>query len=63
MVAILTFNQLCGVLLGEGDGQSLSESGYDDWKHATRLFAEHENSDSHRKAVFNFINRAAADEF
>lgn len=48
-------------LFGEGDGQSLFESGYNDWKHATRRIAEHENSDSHRKAMFNYINRAAAD--
>ncbi len=48
-------------LFREGDGQFPFQSGYNDWKHATRCFAEHENSDGHRKAMFNYINRAAAD--
>ncbi len=47
-------------LFREGDGQFPFQSGYNDWKHATRCFAEHENSDGHRKAMFNYINRAAA---
>ncbi|XP_016311368.1 zinc finger MYM-type protein 1-like [Sinocyclocheilus anshuiensis] len=50
-------------LFCEGDGQSPFESGYNDWKHATRRFGENENSDRHRKAMFNYINRAAADGF
>ncbi len=48
-------------LFREGDGKFPFQSGYNDWTHATRRFAKHENGDGHRKAMFNYINRAAAD--
>lgn len=46
-------------LCGDSDMQSALTSGYSDWKNAAVRLAEHEGSESHRKAMLAYVTRCA----
>ncbi|XDV19134.1 hypothetical protein PO909_024682, partial [Leuciscus waleckii] len=48
-----------GKLFGDSDIQSALTAGYSDWKNTAVRLAEHEGSESHRKAMLAYVTRCA----
>ena len=46
-------------LFEDSDIQSALTAGYSDWKNAAVRLAEHEGSESHRKAMLTYVTRCA----